>query len=203
MTLEQAYPNIAFRWRSRNWWARLNQVPPECIHLEHETSWMATYVPDTLYLRGKASVRRHAARPEVSLCRTCLISELENELSRYSGRLVAFEPDGGTFTQYFFVATPEFPAAGLKPEVAEAIAHRLRRPAGDCELCGFPANWLWLSHEQVSSLDDVGSITVGQDEAFCARHGAQKLCAALAKLSEANLYYVNAPYGKAGAYLWI
>jgi len=35
MKLEQAYPDIKFRWRSRNWWARLTRVPPECEHLEH------------------------------------------------------------------------------------------------------------------------------------------------------------------------
>ena len=92
--LEQAYPRIAFRWRSRNWWARLTRVPPECEHLEHGAEWMATYAPDTLYLRGKASLRRRPARPEVSLCRACLLSELETELSGYHGRVVAFEPDG-------------------------------------------------------------------------------------------------------------
>ena len=40
-------------------------------------------------------------------------------------------------------------------------------------------------------------------ESLCARHGARKLCDAFAKLPDANLFYVNLPYGDAGAYLWI
>lgn len=136
--LEQAYPKIAFRWRSRNWWARLTRVPPECEHLERGGDWMATYAPDTLYLRGKASSLRRPPRPEVSLCRACLLSELETELAAFQGRVVAFEPDGQAFTQYFFVGVDEFEAAGVIPDVASAIARRLNLPAGDCELiCGF------------------------------------------------------------------
>src|SRR4029077_14666786 len=51
MRLEQAYPEIRFRWRSRNWLARLMRMPAECEHLEHDGAWMATFIPDTLYLR--------------------------------------------------------------------------------------------------------------------------------------------------------
>jgi hypothetical protein len=201
--LEQAYPKIAFRWRSRNWWARLTRVPPECEHLEHGAEWMATYAPDTLYLRGKASLRRRPARPEVSLCRACLLSELETELSGYRGRVVAFEPDGQAFTQYFLVDVDEFGPAGLLPDVASAIARRLDLPAGDCDACDAPASWLWFSREQVESLDEVPRIAMARGEPLCARHGAQKLCAALTTVSEANLFYMNSPYGEAGAYLWI
>jgi len=99
MRLEQAYPEISFRWRSRNWWARLTRVPPECVHLENDGQWMATFVPDTLYLRGKGSVRRRPPRPEVSLCLACLQQQLEKELTRFAGRVVAFEPDTAAFTQ--------------------------------------------------------------------------------------------------------
>jgi hypothetical protein len=209
MKVEQAYPKIRFRWRSRNWWARLTRVPPECVHLEHEFSWMATFVPDTLYLRGKAKIRRRPARPEVSLCRACLLGELEGELARYTGRVVAFEPDGEAFSQYFFVDTADFAAAGLLPETAAAISRRLQLPAGGCKECAasgagdHPASWLWVSREDVPSLDEVGKIAMAPGEPLCARHGAQKLCQALAKPSEANLFYVNVPYGEAGAYLWI
>ena len=97
MKLEQAYPDIKFRWRSRNWWARLTRVPPECEHLEHGGPWMATFLPDTLYVRGKALEHRRPARPEVSLCRVCLLSQLERELSEHRGRVIAFEPDGEIF----------------------------------------------------------------------------------------------------------
>jgi hypothetical protein len=209
MKLEQAYPGIAFRWRSRNLWARLTRVPPECVHLEHEVSWMATFVPDTLYLRGKASVRRRPARPEVSLCRACLVAELESELSRYSGRVVAFEPDGEAVSQYFFVAADDFAAAGLEPQTAAAITRRLELPLGDCERCSSAsaeeraASWLWIPREEVSSLDEAGGIAMARGEVLCPRHGARKLCEALQQLSEANLFYVNVPYGDAGAYLWI
>jgi hypothetical protein len=178
-------------------------VPPECEHLEHGGDWMATYAPDTLYLRGKASLRRRPARPEVSLCRGCLLSELENELSHYRGRVVAFEPDAGAFTQYFFVGASEFAAAGLRPEVASAITRRLQQPGGDCAQCDAPATWLWFSREQIASLDEAGRIAMAPGEALCGRHGARNLCQALKQVGEANLFYVNSPYGEAGAYLWI
>jgi hypothetical protein len=201
--LEQAYPSIAFRWRSRNWWARLTRVPPECVHLEHEFGWMATYAPDTLYLQGKAAVQRQPARPEVSICRACLLGELERELIGYQGRVLAFEPDGSAFSQYFFVGLPDFSAAGLKPEVAEAIAARLQEPLGDCQGCREPARWLWIPRVQVETLDDVDAISKVKGQALCPTHGAQQLREAFTAVSEANLLYVNAPYGDAGAYLWI
>lgn len=203
MTLEQAYPGIVFRPRTRNWLARLMRVPPECVHLEDEVAWMAMFHPDTLYLRGKAAVRRRPARPMVSLCRACLLGKLEAELARYTGRVVAFEPDGSEVSQYFFVAAPEFEAAGLRPENASAIARRLGQPMGNCERCEGGATWLWFSREHVPSLDNTHSIAMTRGESLCARHGADRLCEALAKLSEANLFYVNVPYGDAGAYLWI
>src|SRR6266850_1669803 len=103
LALDKAYPGISFRPRSRNWWARLMRWPAECVHLEAGHTWMATFIPDTLYLRGKPASRRQPSRPEVSVCRDCLTGVMEKELASYAGRMVAFEPDGETFTQYFFV----------------------------------------------------------------------------------------------------
>jgi hypothetical protein len=208
MKLEQAYPSISFRWRSRNWWARLMRHPPECIHLETDVSWMATFIPDILYLGGKASVLRTPARPEISLCRACLLGELQTELARYSGRVVAFEPDGDQLSQYFFVAQTDFAAAGLEPQTAAAISRRIEQPWGECERCAsegahLEANWLWITREEVDNLDEAGRIGMARGESLCAQHGAKKLCDALASLPEANIFYVNVPYGDAGAYLWI
>ena len=206
VTLEQAYPGIAFRLRTRNWWARLTRVPPECVHLETEQAWMATLVPDTLYLRGRA-VRRgrpHASpRPEVSLCRACLLGVLGAELAAYPGRVVAFEPDAQSFSQYFFIAVPDFEAAGLQPEVADALAARLAEPGGACGECSHPAAWLWFSRQEVMSLDDFALIGSVPGRRLCAAHGAEILCGALEACAEANLFYVNVPYDEAGAYVWI
>lgn len=220
MRLEQAYPELSFRWRSRNWWARLARLPAECVHLERGGPWMATLIPDTLYLRGKASHRRRPVRPEVSLCLSCLRQQLEKELSSFSGRVIAFEPDGAEFTQYFFVGTPEFSAAGLQPEVAAAISRRLEQPLGRCEYgegescdrsrdhscdwaCDRAATWLWIPRDEVPTLDDVPRIAMARAQALCSVHGPQKLLESFARTAEANLFYVNVPYGDSGAYLWI
>jgi hypothetical protein len=203
MRVEQAYPEIRFRWRSRNWWARLMHMPAECEHLEHDGAWMATFIPDTLYLRGKASIRRRPARPDISLCLRCLKQEMQKELARFPGRVVAFEPDTAEFTQYFFVGKDEFAAAGLQPEVAAAIGHRLDQPPGQCECCDRPATWLWFSREEVPSLDDVARIAMGRAQALCSIHGAEKLLETFGSTPDANLFYVNVPYGESGAYVWI
>jgi len=139
VTLEEAYPRIAFRRRTHNWWARLVGQPAECVHLETQHSWMATLAPDMLYLRGKGVAQREPLRPEVSLCLDCLIGVLESELAAYRGRVVAFEPHEETFSQYFFLAAPDFEAAGLMPEVAAAIEKRLAEPIGSCAECSAPA----------------------------------------------------------------
>jgi hypothetical protein len=203
LALDQAYPGISFRPRSRSWLARLMRWPAECIHLETAPAWMATFIPDTLYLRGKAAPRRADTRPEVSICLQCLTGVLEPELAAYAGRAVAFEPDGESFTQYFFVASEDYAAAGLRPEVAAAIEKRVSEISGPCTDCSAPATWLWISRREVSSLDQVERIENSAGALFCARHGAAKLCDALGKVPEANLFYVNAPYGDSGAYLWI
>ncbi|HEV2522092.1 MAG TPA: hypothetical protein VGT24_06890 [Candidatus Acidoferrales bacterium] len=203
LRVDQSYPGISFRPRSRSWWARLMRWPAECVHLENGHHWMATFLPDTLYLRGKAKLQRNPPRPEVSVCFDCLARLLEPELATYTGRVVAFEPDGDTFTQYFFVGHGEFGAAGLRPEVAAALNARVGRLSGICSDCGQPATWLWISRREVSSLDQTERIEQSPGALFCARHGAAKLCAALGEVGEANLFYVNAPYGDSGAYVWI
>ncbi len=188
--------------RSRNWWARLKGTPAECIHLEDSVNWMATFLPDIVYLHGQSEMRRETLRPEVSLCRDCLLELATQELGSYAGSVVAFEP-GLSFTQYFFVGNPDFAAAGVKPEVAEAIEHRMPRGDKSCVACERPAKWIWFSREQVASLDDIGSIRSAEGELLCAAHGARKLRKAFENIAEANVLYMNLPYGEAGAYLWI
>jgi hypothetical protein len=177
--------------------------PAECIHLENGHHWIATFIPDTLFLRGKARLRRDPARPEVSVCFDCLAGLLEPELAACPSRVVAFEPDGESFTQYFFLGREDFAAAGLRSEVAAAIESRLAKLDGECGDCGKPASWLWISRREVSNLDQTERIETSPGALFCAKHGAAKLCEALGQVKEANLFYVNAPYGDSGAYVWI
>jgi hypothetical protein len=202
-TVDQAYPGISIRPHSRRLWARLMRWPAECIHLENGHHWMATFIPDTLYLRGKARARRTPARPEVSVCFDCLSSLLQPELAASPIRVVAFEPDGESFTQYFFLGREDFAAAGLRSEVAAAIEARLAKLNGECGDCGKPATWLWISRREVSNLDQTERIETSPGALFCAKHGAAKLCEALGQVPEANLFYINAPYGDSGAYVWI
>jgi hypothetical protein len=202
--LEQAYPGIEFRPRTRNWFARFLRVPPECVHLENQQDWMAGFAPDTLYLRGRTAARRSSAqRPEVSLCRACLFGLLGPELEQYRGRVAAFEPDSASVSQYFFLAARDFAEAGLESRVAEAIEARLGRLAGECEVCARPATWLWFARREVESLDDVERIAQSPGQLLCAAHGPERLCRALGALPDANLFYLNAPYGDSGAYVWI
>ena len=203
VTYEAAYPQIEWLPRSRNWWAWLKGTPAECVHLGGESAWMATLLPDTLYLRGKRAERREPVRPEVSLCRECLNEVARGELAAYEGRVVAFEPDAEVFTQYFFVERPDFEAAGLAPETGEAIEKRLEQEQAACAECGRAATWLWFSREAVASLDDAARIRETLGESLCSEHGAQKLLGAFERIAEANVFYMNLPYGEAGAYVWI
>lgn len=203
ISYEEAYPGIEILPRSRNWWAWLKGTPPECIHLGEECDWSATLLPDTLYLRGKRAQRSELVRPEITLCRKCLASTIAEELETFSGQVVGFEPDPELFTQYFFVGQLDFQAAGLRPEVAQAIVERLNENGKRCAECGFPAKWLWFSREQVASLDEVEQIAAAPGEWFCAKHGARNLLAAFESIADANIFYMNLPYGQSGAYLWI
>lgn len=200
---EAAYPSLSFRPRSRNWWARLVGQPAECVHLESDASWMALLVPDTVYLRGRGRVVRRPPRPEVSLCRGCLLDVVEPELAAYTGRVVAFEPDFAALSQLFFVSAADFEAAGLRPEVGAAIATRLQEAPQECARCRRRAAWLWLNRTAVESLDHATQIESAAGEWLCATHGAATLCRRLKDEEEVNLLYLNLPYGEAGAYVWI
>ncbi|HEY0704974.1 MAG TPA: hypothetical protein VGD60_19580, partial [Candidatus Acidoferrales bacterium] len=178
ISYDDAYPHIEFLPRSRNWWAWLKGTPAECIHLASETNWIATLVPDIIFLRGKRRRRSDAVRPEVTLCRECLATTATPEIAEYEGRLVAFEPDPELLSQYFFVEKADFADAGLAPEVSAAIAARLQHNGGACQVCGHAATWLWFSREQVATLDDVEAIASAAGESFCAKHGAEKLFSA-------------------------
>jgi hypothetical protein len=205
--LEAAYPGVTFRPHTRGWLARFLRAPAECVHLKEGEPFMAALSPDMLYLRGKAVAQRTPPRPEASLCCACLVGVLEPELADFEGRGVMFEPDPQHFTQYFFVGTADFAAAGLQPEVAEAIEKRLHgHPRETCEwdvLCERRSRWLWFSHQEVGSLDETAWITGARGLRLCGRHAARKLCHRLETLPAANIEYLNLPYGEAGAYLWI
>ncbi|MFZ3217416.1 MAG: hypothetical protein WA192_15260 [Candidatus Acidiferrales bacterium] len=199
----EAYPGIELLPRSRNCWAWLKGTAPECIHLGEECDWIATLLPDTLYLRGKRSTQREPERPEITLCLDCLAGVASAELEAFPGRVLAFEPDSESFTQYFFVAQPDFEPVGLRPEVAEALTRRLGQPGGACAECGHAASWLWFSRGEIASLDDLEQIAAAPGKAFCAKHGARNLLQAFERIAEANVFYMNLPYGEAGAYVWI
>ena len=203
ISLEDAYPRIEILPSSRNWWSRLKGTPAECVHIDAESLWIATLLPDTLYLRGKRSQRREPVRPEVSVCRDCLLETISDELAAFEGRVIAFEPDPETFTQYFFVAAPDFEAAGLAPETAAAIEKRLAQTRQSCAECSLPAGWLWISRERVASLDEIENIRETPGEWYCAKHGTQKLTTAFERIPQASVFYMNLPYGEAGAYVWI
>jgi len=202
ISCEEAYPGIEFAQRSR-WLAWLRDRPPECVHLERNAPWMAKLLPDTLYVRGKRLPTRETIRPEVALCRECLVRTLEGELAGYTGNVAAFEPDPEIFSQYFFIGTSDFERAGLQTEVARAIELRLRQTGQRCEACGEAARWAWFSREEIRSLDEVERIRDARGEWYCAVHGAERISRAFAGIREANLFYVNLPYGEAGAYVWI
>jgi hypothetical protein len=133
----------------------------------------------------------------------CFSAREAADMAEYEGRVIAFEPDPELLSQYFFVEKEDFAAAGLAPEVADAIAGRLVQNSGACQVCGHAATWLWFSREQVASLDEVTQIADAPGEWFCAKHGAEKLFWAFEKMAEANIFYMNLPYGESGAYVWI
>lgn len=206
LTIAQAYPDLSFRWRTANWLSRLIRMPAECFHLETSASWMATFLPDNLFLQGKNVKLREPRRPEVSLCRNCFTKVFEREAALYTGRVIAFEPDPESVTQYFFVATDDLDAAGVDPALAHALVERLAPEKGSaksCQDCQRPATWLWFSRACVPNLDAFEQIQTVAGEHFCATHGAQRVARALTSLDHVNLFYVNAPYDDEGAYLWI
>jgi hypothetical protein len=203
ISYDDAYPHIDFLPRSRNWWAALKGTPAECIHLGTECNWIATLVPDLVFLRGKRRRRRDVIRPEITLCRECLAATATPEIAEYEGRVVAFEPDPELLSQYFFVEKADFEAAGLAPDASAAISKKLEHNGGPCQVCSQPSTWLWFSREKVATLDDIEAIAAAAGEPFCAKHGGEKLFSAFAKIEDANIFYMNLPYGEGGAYVWI
>lgn len=201
--LEEAYPGLQFLPDSRNWWAWLKGTPPECIHLRRNQAWIATLLPDTLYLRGKRANRREPARPEIMLCLDCLAKAAQEEMASYAGRVAAFEPDPSSFSQYFFLTPDDFGPAGVAPDVAEAIHKRLEPDGRVCDDCRAPAQWIWFSRQDVPSLDDVERIRDSEGAAYCAGHGARRMWKTFGEMEEASVYYMNLPYGESGAFIWI
>jgi hypothetical protein len=202
ISCDTAYPDIEFSPRSRNWWARLKGTAPECVHVHRGSPWRATLLPDIVYFIGRSEIRRMPLRPEVLLCRECLLDVAAAEIAKFEGRVVAFEPDP-SFTQYFFAAAPDFAPVGLTPEVEEAIEKRLKWNDETCSACARPATWLWFSSSEVGSLGEVQRIRDSKGEMLCAAHGARKLRKAFEKIDQAGVTFMNLPYGEAGAYVWI
>lgn len=207
-SLEEAYPGVRFRPGSRGLMARLSGAPAECEHLENDAKWMAALAPDTLYLQGKPAARNSgvAARPEASLCLACLTQIVRPELAAFAGRMILFEP-GADIAQYFYVAQQDFAGAGLTAELSAALGERLstlgRDPCEHERSCGKRAKWLWLPRDQVHELDEIALVRAAPGRKFCAGHGAAQLCLSLGMVEEANLLYMNLPYGDAGAYVWV
>ncbi len=163
---------------------------------------MAALQPDVLYLRGKASKRRDPARPEASLCRDCLLHILVNEIATHEGKVVAFEPDPLSFSQYFYVGAEDNDAAGVTPELAAVIEQRLKKLPARCARCTASAAWLWFTRDEIVSLEETEKIQAAAGEALCPNHAAQQMRAMFERIPEANIFYINLPYGDAGAFLW-
>jgi hypothetical protein len=200
--VETTYPGIHFLPHSRGWYWRLRGFPPECEHLQGDPKWMAALQPDVLYVRGKAAKRRDPARPEASLCRDCLLHVLSNEIATHEGKVVAFEPDPANFSQYFYVGAEDNDAAGVTPELAAVIEQRLDKLPARCHRCSASAAWLWFTREEIVSLEETEKIQAATGEALCPNHAAQQMRAMLERIAEANIFYINLPYGASGAYLW-
>ena len=203
ISLEEAYPGIEFSPGSRGWWAWLKAMPAECVHLDRHADWSVTLLPDVVYLRGKKKLLRNPARPEARLCRDCFGKVMRRELGEYPGNVIAFEPDPEIFSQYFFVDSEDFQAAGLTPELATALETRLARDKPACADCSREATWLWFSRDKVPDLDETGLIAEEPGESYCPVHGAAKFCGSITSLNEANVYYMNFPSGRSGTYVWI
>ena len=109
----------------------------------------------------------------------------------------------GTFHAVFFCGAGGFRGSGTAAGSGAGDCCAAERSATVCGECGFPAKWLWFSREQVPSLDEVEKIAAAPGEWYCAKHGARNLLAAFARIADANIFYMNLPYGEAGAYVWI
>ena len=126
--------------------------------------------------QGQVAAQSRAAG-SLRLLRLRLAVLLEPELAASPSGVVAFEPDGENFTQYFFLGRDDFAAAGLRSEVAAAILTRLEELQGACSDCGKPATWLWISRREVSNLDQTERIAASRPERFFARSTEPRNCA--------------------------
>jgi hypothetical protein len=60
---------------------------------------------------------------------------------------------------------------------------------------------LWFSLAEAEGLD-AEKVAAAPGTPLCAHHGAAKLGDCFRGMAEANLEYVNLPYGESGAYVW-
>ncbi len=142
-------------------------------------------------------------RPDVSLCRDCALEFLERELSAFRGRVIAFEPDGENVTQYFFVPRDDFQSAGLVPELSEALRPPHRAAQRFVRIMFRSRAMDVVSAKRGAKSRRFRQRLFREGRQLCAKHGAEQLCAALEKIEQCNLLYVNIPSGEAGAYVWI
>jgi hypothetical protein len=198
--IEQAYPTLQLR-STGSIWERFST--PKCVHAENDDSWIACISPDTFIKHGRLTKLSEAARPEVALCRSCLVALLSAELPRFEGRVVALEPHMEHMQQYMYTALSDMADGGFEPEIISVITRRLEDIRGKCESCDQHAKWLWLPSQDVIDQEDSEGIRNAKGILLCSRHGSLKLCSALEGIPKANMEYVNLPYGEAGFYIWL
>jgi hypothetical protein len=198
--VEQAYPTLLFR-RTGSIWERFST--PKCVHAENEDGWIACISPDTFIKHGRLTKLSETARPEVALCRSCLITLLNAELPRFQGRVVALEPHMEQMQQYVFTALSDMADGEFEPEIISAITRRLEDISGECDSCDQDAKWLWLSSRDVIDQQDLEGISNAKGVLLCSRHGSLTLRGALERIPKADMEYLNLPYSEAGFYIWL
>ncbi len=181
--------------------------PPNAFTWNMTRTGSATLLPDTLYLRGKRVVQSRA-----SPARNRSVPHLLDEyLVRRTRRISAASSSPSSPTPrschaiFFRRAKRISQPAGLAPDVAAAIEKRLARRIW--RVCTMFDRWqLGFGCRETkwqASMKSNRSATRPGRASLCAAHGAAKLCEAFEDIPEANLFYMNLPYGEAGAYLWI
>jgi hypothetical protein len=100
------------------------------------------------------------------------------------------------------VGTEDNNASGVTPELAAVIEQRLAKLPSSCHRCSASAAWLWFTRDEIVSLEETDKILAAQGEALCPNHAAQQMREMFERIAEANIFYINVPYGSAGAFLW-
>ena len=59
-----------------------------------------------------------------------------------------------------------------------------------------------IEFEEIVSLEETEKIQAATGEALCPNHAAQQMRIMLERIAEANIFYINVPYGAIGAFLW-